>query len=349
MRTHPPLLVAALLLLGHAWLACAQAETKAVSVQHFKVRASAIDPKAAEHPELNFSFTKNGKPTDEQHAVVAPNIKPRGELVIWLMGYSEPLFTRLASYGLHAISVHYANGWFSKYGNQSPGSDGQLLGNIRIEAATARDASKLVNIPKPDSVQGRALSLVKHLATTDPKGGWDQFLNQDRSDLRWQKVTLAGASHGSTTAARMAKEIEVGRVVMLCGPRDQLESWQRLPSKTPSERFFGFSHVEDGGWKGDHYCRSWQLLGLAAHGGTVDVGTTTPPFNHSRRLISRANVGGNEGRAHSCVIPGGASPKDAEGVFLFESTWRYLFTHPTDKVGAAVAPEQDCELDLTGK
>ena len=36
------------------------------------------------------------------------------------MGYSGPLFERVNSYGLHAIQVHYANGWFNKFGGAGP-------------------------------------------------------------------------------------------------------------------------------------------------------------------------------------------------------------------------------------
>lgn len=76
-------------------------------------RASEIDPRAKEHPEIDFVFTdKKGKPQDLQNASVDVKVKPQGKLVIWLMGHSAPLFERLNGYGLHAIQVHYANKWF---------------------------------------------------------------------------------------------------------------------------------------------------------------------------------------------------------------------------------------------
>ncbi|MGC4121937.1 MAG: hypothetical protein QM765_46615 [Myxococcales bacterium] len=57
---------------------------------------------------------------------------------------------------------------------------------------------------------------------------------------------------------------------MFCGPRNQYETWQGLPSATPKNRFFAFSHVLDGGWTGGHYCRSWELLGLQEFGPVVE-------------------------------------------------------------------------------
>ena len=118
-------------------------------------RASAIDPAAGEHPEIGFSFTdpKTGKPADLQHAVVDTSVPSEGRLVIWLMAHSPGLFDRLASYGLHGIQVHYANGWF---GTLKPAvrDSGDVLGKIRLEAATGEDISPLVDIPKAD---GRCL------------------------------------------------------------------------------------------------------------------------------------------------------------------------------------------------
>lgn len=296
-------------------------------------RASQIDPATRPHPENGFVFEKDGKPQDTEHGCVDTRVAPRGRLVIWLMGYSDALFQRLTSYGLHAIQVHYANGWFGQFGDKAPAGDDQFLGKIRLEAATGQDFSPVVAIPKPDGVMERAFQLVRHLARENPAGKWEYFLNDDRTGLRWDRVIMAGASHGSTTAARFAKYQKVDRVVMFCGPRDQTETWQALPSATPANRYFGFSHVLDGGWTGNHYPRSWTMLGLDKLGPLVNVDRAKPPYSNTRRLITDADVKNDANRAHSSVTPGGAAVKDAEGKFIHEDVWRYLFTHPVDDVG----------------
>ncbi|HEV7405339.1 MAG TPA: hypothetical protein VGO11_20515 [Chthoniobacteraceae bacterium] len=315
-------------------------------------RASEIDPRAKEHPEIDFVFNKDGKPQDVEQGTVDTRVKPRGELMIWLMGGGGPLFERVNSYGIHALRVHYANGWFGKFGKDpAPGDttvDDQALGKIRLEAATGEDFSKLVEIPKPDSIMERAYQLVKHLAKVNPQGRWDYFLSADGQGLNWDRVIIAGISHGATTAARFAIYQKVARVVMFSGPRDQFETWQGLPSATPANRFFGFSHTLDGGWSGGHYCRSWELLGLHKFGPLVDVDTVPAPFGNSRRLITSADVKGNAGRAHSSSMPGGAAVKDAEGKFIHEAVWRYLFTQPVETVGAPVPPDPKCLKDLHG-
>ena len=312
----------------------------------FTARASHIDLAARPHPEIDFLFERDGKPVDTQHATVDTRVAPRGKLVIWLMGHNQPLFDRLSSYGLHAIRVHYANGWFNRFGKEPPPADEQHLGKIRLEAATGEDFSTLVTIPKPDGMAHRALMFVKWLDQKDPASNWNQFLTQDRSDLLWDRVIVSGASHGATTSARFAKHKQVDRVVMFCGPRDQYENWQALPSATPANRYFGFSHVLDTGWSGDHYCRSWEMLGLQQFGPLVDVDATSSPYGFSRRLITRADVKNDEKRAHSCVTPGGAAVKDAGGNFIHEKVWEYLFTSPVDQVGQPVAADPDCRKNL---
>lgn len=309
-------------------------------------RASLLDPRAGPHPEIDFVFDKDGKPADVQHASVDTRVPPQGKLVIWLMGYNGPLFERVNGYGLHAIRVHYANGWFSRFGQEPPPADDKFLGKIRLEAATGEDCSDAVSIPQPDGMMERARVFVNWLAQENPAGRWEYFLTDDQQGLRWDRVIMAGASHGSTTAARFAKHQRVDRVVMFCGPRDQYETWQALPSATPASRFFGFSHVLDGGWTGHHYCRSWELLGLHQFGPVVNVDQAAPPYGHSRRLITAADVQGNANRAHSSVTPGGAAVKDAAGKFLHEDVWRYLFTHPVEQVGEPVPRDPNCPLDL---
>lgn len=307
-------------------------------------RASVIDPRAQEHPEIDFVFSREGRPADTERAIVDTRVQPRGKLVIWLMGYSQPLFERLASYGLHGIQVHYANGWFGKLSRKGPAGDDKYLGRIRLEAATGTDASEAVTIPEADGMQERALQFVKWLAKENPQGQWDYFLAEGGNALRFDRVIMAGSSHGSTTAARFAIQQRVDRVVMFCGPRDQQETWQGLPSATPANRFFGFSHVLDGGWTGNHYCRSWELLGLHQFGPIVDVDETQAPFGNTRRLITNADVKGDARRAHSSVVPGNAAIKDASGKFLHEAVWEYLFTHPVESVGTATERDPQCQV-----
>ena len=311
-------------------------------------RASRIDPEAREHPEIDFTFGTDAKPLDTERAAVDTRVADQGKLVIWLMGYNAGLFDRVSGYGLHAIQVHYANGWFTKLYSGQPPKDDLFLAKVRLEAATGQDFSPAVEIPEPDGIKGRSLRFVKWLDHENPEGHWSQFLTPDGKDLVWDKVILSGISHGSTTAGRFAKYQKVDRVVMFSGPRDQFEGWQKLPSATPENRFFGFTHVLDDGWSGDHYRRSWLMMNLNAFGPLVNVDGEKPPYGHSRRLITSADVNNDPKRAHGAVAPGGSSPKDPSGKFLYEDVWRYLFTSPVAETGKAV-PAEPCRMDQRKK
>jgi hypothetical protein len=314
-----------------------------------KARASGIDPNAKEHPEIGFVFGTQAKPQDLQHASVDPRVPSRGRLVIWLMPHNPQLFDRLTGYGFHAIQVHYANGWFGKLYGGPPPADDLFLSKVRLEAATGQDFSEAVAIPEPDGIMGRSLRFVKWLHREHPRDGWDQFLAPGGRELRWDRVVLAGISHGATTAARMAKHVKVDRVVMFSGPRDQFERWQSLPSATPPERFFGFTHVLDDGWTHDHYCRSWQMLGLQEFGPVTDVDQVAPPFGDSRRLVTAADVKGDAKRAHNAVVPGGSAVRNGNGKFLHEAVWKHLFTHPVERTGHPVPPDPSCRMNQRNK
>jgi len=317
------------------------------SPRHYKLsaRASEIDPRAREHPEIGFVFEKDGKPQDLQRASVDTRVAPQGKLVIWLMGHNQELFDRVSGFGLHAIQVHYANGWFGKLYAGPPPDDDLFLSKIRLEAATGEDHGNAVAIPKPDGIKERTYQFVKWLEKENPQANWRQFITPDAGELRWEKIILAGISHGSTTAARFAKHQRVDRVVMFSGPRDQYEVWQTLPSATPENRYFGFTHILDDGWKNHHYPRSWQLMNLHQYGAIVNIDDTAHPYGNSRRLITAADVDGKPDRAHNAVIPGAAAVKGSNGNYIHEDVWRYLFTHPVEETGEPVPAEQDCLID----
>mgnify|MGYP003677119795 CR=1 FL=1 len=314
-------------------------------VYEFSERASLIDPRIKAYPDIDFLIdNQDGKPADLQNARVDTTVAPRGELAIWLMGHNKGLAERINSYGIHYLRPHYANRWFSKVCTEKPVGP-MCRGNVRLEAATGEDFSTDVHLEKPDGMMERTRQYLIWLSKENPRGKWENFLSPDQSEVLWEKVTITGSSHGSTTSARFAKHVKVGRVVALCGPRDNFQTWQSLPSKTPANRFFGFTHVLDGGWTADHYCRSWELLGMHEFGPIVNVEKAEPPYQNTRRLITDFDVKGDDKRAHSSVQPGGSAKKNADGSLGHEAVWRYLYTHPVDEVGEPTPLDPECDKE----
>ena len=87
------------------------------------------------------------------------------------------------------------------------------------------------------------------------------------------------------------------------------------------------------------------MIGLNEFGPIVNVDKVAPPFQNTRRLITDADVKGDDKRAHSSVTPGGAAVKGADGKYIHEAVWKYLFNHPVDKTGTPTPPDADCEKD----
>ena len=279
-----------------------------------QARASEVDPRAREHPSIGFVFgdgdtetggeggtRASGDPPDMQYAAVDTSVPSRGELVIWLSNPEETrqeLFDRLVAYGCHAVKVHYANHWFGMVPDDVR-NDGVSLGQIRLEAATGTDCGcSFIDLPEPDGMAERTRQFLLWLAAQHPEGEWDQFLTPDRGALRWADcVTIAGSSHGSTTAARFATHTEVARVCLFCGPNARGEEIGPADhqSATPTDRFFVFGHTEDDTWPEREYPqtpKSWGLLGLEEHGGLVNVDTAAAPYGGSRMLITSCDVSG---------------------------------------------------------
>jgi len=309
----------------------------------FRVRASEIDSRTKEYPKIGYVFNNKDKVEDYQNAAVDVSVKLRGQLVIWMMSNNGYLNDKLNSYGYHVIQPHYARQWFGKVCREVPVGENSR-GNMRLEAATGEGFSDQADIQLVDGMKERVRQFLIWLIENNKVGKWEQFLTKDKSEILWEKVVMSGSSHGSTTSARFAKHQRVARVVMLCGARDQYQAWQGLPSATPENRYFGFSHVLDSGWVSDHYCRSWELLGMHKFGPIVDIDKNSPPYSNTRRLTSALPVKDAKA-AHGAVTPKKNSAKLEDGTLVYDKVWKYLYTHPVDSVGKGVELDESCIKD----
>ena len=81
-----------------------------------------------------------------------------------------------------------------------------------------------------------------------PAVGWSDYL--DGGKPRWDRITLSGHSNGTNMAALIARDHDVGRVLMFAGPSDKPQGetadWLTDPKVTPIDRYFGFIHVDEG-------------------------------------------------------------------------------------------------------
>jgi hypothetical protein len=89
-----------------------------------------------------------------------------------------------------------------------------------------------------EEITAAALQFVRWLAKEHPQGRWEQFLTDDGQELRWDKVFIAGSSHGATTAARLRAWERCSLAVSTSTPSSvmRLARWARTLAFCISER-----------------------------------------------------------------------------------------------------------------
>ncbi len=90
-------------------------------------------------------------------------------------------------------------------------------------------------------------------------------------------------------------------------------------------------------------------MGLNQYGPIVNAEDAKPLYGYMRRLISNAVLKGTAkeqaDRGHGYVIPNKGSRKNADGKFLQDAVWRYLYNSLVDAVGKPAAPEAGATMD----
>ena len=247
---------------------------------------------------------------DVQFAQLDTQAEPRGKLVIFLGGFTNPPGAwrnhgrQLAGYGFHVVLPAYNNRWTC---DGSPDCNV----NARWEALTGEDVSPLIEASRIDSAEGRVIEMLQHLVTAHPGGDWGYYLNDDDT-LRDADIIIAGISHGAASTGLFASRRAFHRAVMHSG------GWGAVGENpaTPIDAFYGFSHTQDEQHPG--HLSSWDSAGLL--GTPTDIDGAEPPFADARQLITSAM----SDYPHCSVAVHNSSPMDGED-FVFDPAWRHLY------------------------
>jgi hypothetical protein len=230
--------------------------------------------------------------------------------------------------GYHAISLSYPNDQvITALCANSPVDD--CIGLVRREIVTGEDASPLVRINVPNSIQGRLFALLTYLSVTYPNEDWNLFLAAGRPD--WTKITIAGHSQGAGHAAYMAKLYSLDRTVMFSSPVDpgtatgSRTPWLSLPNVTSVSRQFGFTHTADELAPYSAVTSNWAIIGLGLFGAPVSVDTGS--YEGSRQLLTSVAPNPNNlenSPAHSATVVDFSTPLTSQGEPLYRPVWIYL-------------------------
>lgn len=100
-------------------------------------------------------------------------------------------------------------------------------------------------VDRRDSIVGRILATLTHLAEHHPTEGWSGFLG-DEGQVRWGRVVLAGHSQGAAHAAFLAQRLPLRRAVLISGPQSvpSLKA-SHLASPFATEDIVAFAHAAE--------------------------------------------------------------------------------------------------------
>lgn len=264
----------------------------------------------------------------EHLAYIEPDVKPRGQLLVYLPGTHDTakeggwINSVAAHQGYHVLSITYRSGIGVAIFRKS--EDPQAFEKARNNILYGSEPIGPLKISPAESILNRLVKALIYLDKTYPKEGWGAYLDKDHQPV-WSKFCLTGLSQGGGHACILGVQHHVARVVSFGAPKDSSlffhkpASWYSLTSKTPKSCFFCFVHSLDEG----HGCsykeqvQNYKALGLFPRFPIVDVDDNAAPYKHTRLLTTHwpADV-----------------PKHNHGVVIghpqYADAWIYMLTEP---------------------
>ena len=269
----------------------------------------------------DFAFTPgaldgdcNERCTDNEFALLDTRVAPRGQLVMFLLGGDNAASNWrehgrvLASYGFHvAIPAYY---------NYCVDNGAACDAKPRWRMLTGENVSNVVQTTRGDSAEGRVVTMIKHLMTSDPGGDWGYYLNDDGT-LKYDKVIIAGISQGAANAALYGRKVHVARIIMHSGGWNTWGSWLPGAPATPATDQYVFVHTGDG-YDSPQSLSVFTGIGVLGAGKSVD--NAAPPYDDAHILTTSVS----SGYPHIATVADNDSPKQG-GQWVLDPAWRYLY------------------------
>lgn len=276
------------------------------------------EPRLIEHIVKPSDADPTVKDANEQHYVYFDTrAKVQDKLVLYLGGANVrpikevPMLKEIASYGFRVVGLRYQNDFIVQNICNSHPNDADCQGKLRREVIEGTDLSPWVNVPKEDGIDTRLTKVLSYLDEQAPNEGWGKYLTDPVNGAApiWTNIIVAGHSSGSSTAGRMSKLRELGGVLMLSGPNDNLNDvpskWMSEPARTPVQRIWAFSDTDDAQYP--QHKKGWTAMGLLGPATSIDG--LQAPFNNAHRLTTSK--------------PGGGHNSTNQGNGDYTAVWRY--------------------------
>jgi hypothetical protein len=263
-----------------------------------------------------------------------PRVPRKNKLFVFLPGTEakpsgvKHLLKVVADTGIPVIGLSYPNEPSVRSLCQN---DPDCYGRVRHEIVYGVNTSPLVNVDPANSIVGRLTRLLQYLSYQFPEEGWGEFLVNGHQ-INWSKIILAGHSQGGGHAAYIAKDNMVSRVITFASPFDTISqpgdprirpaNWLLRPHVTPSNRYYGFGHIND--FTLDVLVPIWRVQQYP--GEPVNVDRSNSWYNYSHQLYTTRppRTGNTYHDAHMSIVLDRATPMDRNGYPIFAPVWRYL-------------------------
>ncbi len=282
-----------------------------------------------------------------QRAFLSTNAPPRNQLVVFFPGTGgvpasfDNFCQNAANLGFHALALTYDNDVsLGDFCGTDPDLDCYF--KVRMEFLTGLNTTTKTNITRANSIEFRLAAFLNYLHTNYPSENWGQYLTASNqfwtNVLAWNKFLLAGHSQGSGYAAFIAKLREVQRVVTFAGGdfsglHQQAATWNFLPSATPTDRWFGFTHYKDAGeFDRGQQIPNWEAQDFVRFGPMVDLATKPAPYDYTHTFTSTLepcpNVFGNI-EYHGAPVNDPPQVRDTNGNSFYQGVWTHMLVGPT--------------------
>ncbi len=267
------------------------------------------------------------------------------KLLLYIVGTTDnpATFTemprRACALGFASLSLAYHNEVDSR---TACGPDATCYENFRREIVYGMDLlPNPINVTQTDSLLGRFVHVLGVLAEREPYFPAWASIRQRVTARDFSNVVVAGHSQGAGHALLIARDFAVDRLVMLAGVTDRTNSgtnnhgpaawisgWSPAMAQTPSSRFFGYMHDDDGVAVVRQVLANWDALRLPAQECPWQA-EGNYPAGCRRVRIPPARCGGGEahnavmlgafGSATNACVQGGTQSRN-------DGTFRYLLT-----------------------
>ena len=214
----------------------------------------------------------------------------------------------------------------------------QFTSSGLLGATAAGSANPVQTINTANSIVGRAVALIKHLAGAEPHRGWSQFLTA-AGKFKWSQITVAGHSRGSSYPPLVSKYFPARRVISVGGVADHwgaanqtnasqfAPKWLSRPAVMPAEDIYALNP----GFEGtipksvDYYALANGTTGNATFTRSIAASPGLEAQLGGARLLWDAEICANTTSPHMCIgTCDGWQPVDRSNRPLLAPVWKYL-------------------------